>query len=284
MHKNKFLSIIEKYATPMQPLATELRSSGSLGRTVRAVFFDIYGTLFISGSGDISTARRDYGAAALAPLLSAYGIRRDPGSVLSSYFSVIEEMHEVDRLKGIDFPEVNIDEVWMRVLDLDPDRVKRFALEYEWTVNPAWPMPGLRGLFTDLAAGDLPLGVISNAQFYTPLLFYYFLGKPGDIGICRDLSFYSFEQARAKPSSLFFERARRACAVRGIDAGNVLYVGNDMLNDIAPAAAAGFQTALFAGDARSLRLRKEDERCGGVRPDITVLKLPEITEHINSVK
>jgi FMN phosphatase YigB (HAD superfamily) len=30
-------------------------------------------------------------------------------------------------------------------------------------------------------------------------------------------------------------------------------VGNDALRDLAPARAAGFQTALFAGDARSLR-------------------------------
>ena len=30
-------------------------------------------------------------------------------------------------------------------------------------------------------------------------------------------------------------------------------VGNDARRDLAPARAAGFQTALFAGDARSLR-------------------------------
>jgi FMN phosphatase YigB (HAD superfamily) len=34
-------------------------------------------------------------------------------------------------------------------------------------------------------------------------------------------------------------------------------VGNDALRDLAPARAAGFQTALFAGDARSLRGAEE---------------------------
>ena len=49
-----------------------------------------------------------------------------------------------------------------------------------------------------------------------------------------------------------------------------------MLNDIYPAAAAGFITALFAGDRRSLRLRKEHPACKGLQPDAIVLDLEDL--------
>ena len=67
----------------------------------------------------------------------------------------------------------------------------------------------------------------------------------------------------------------------GVSPHAVLYVGNDMLNDMLPAAAAGFQTALFAGDARSLRLRETDPRCIDVSPDIVLTDLSQLIEHIH---
>ena len=64
----------------------------------------------------------------------------------------------------------------------------------------------------------------------------------------------------------------------GIETSSVLYLGNDMLNDILPADRAGFQTALFAGDARSLRLRKDDPRCQGLAADLVITDLMQLVE------
>jgi len=61
---------------------------------------------------------------------------------------------------------------------------------------------------------------------------------------------------------------------------SVLYVGNDMLNDIYPAKTAGFKTALFAGDARSLRLRENHPQCKDLSPDIIITDLIQILDHI----
>jgi putative hydrolase of the HAD superfamily len=49
-----------------------------------------------------------------------------------------------------------------------------------------------------------------------------------------------------------------------------------MLKDIWCAAQAGFKTALFAGDRRSLRKREDDERCKNHRPDAVVTELAQI--------
>jgi putative hydrolase of the HAD superfamily len=67
---------------------------------------------------------------------------------------------------------------------------------------------------------------------------------------------------------------------KGIQPVAVLYVGNDMLNDIYPANAIGFQTALFAGDRRSLRLRKDDPRCAALSPDLVVTDLGQLEQYI----
>jgi putative hydrolase of the HAD superfamily len=61
-----------------------------------------------------------------------------------------------------------------------------------------------------------------------------------------------------------------------IPAASVLYVGNDMRNDIVPAASVGFNTALFAGDQRSLRLRESDADCRNVTPDVIVTDLRQL--------
>ena len=69
----------------------------------------------------------------------------------------------------------------------------------------------------------------------------------------------------------------------GVSAHSVLYVGNDLLNDIYPAKMAGFKTALFAGDARSLRLRENDSKCKDLSADIVITDLIQILDHIQSV-
>jgi FMN phosphatase YigB (HAD superfamily) len=57
----------------------------------------------------------------------------------------------------------------------------------------------------------------------------------------------------AKPSPGLFLVLTERLAAQGIAARDCLFVGNDPLQDIVPAAAAGFQTALYTGHPSSLR-------------------------------
>ena len=47
-----------------------------------------------------------------------------------------------------------------------------------------------------------------------------------------------------------------------------------------PAVAIGFQTALFAGDGRSLRLRTDDSRCADLKPDLVLTDLEQLIQYI----
>jgi putative hydrolase of the HAD superfamily len=128
-----------------------------------------------------------------------------------------------------------------------------------------------------LASAGIPLGIVSNAQFFTPLLFNAFLGQSHEaLGFLPSLCVYSFLEGIAKPSPLLFRKAAGALAAVGIRAQETLYMGNDMLNDILTAKQAGFRTALFAGDGRSLRLREEDPRCAGLKPDYLIKSLSQL--------
>ena len=144
-------------------------------------------------------------------------------------------------------------------------------------MNPVWPLPGARECVDQLGRAGRTLGLVSNAQFFTMDLLRLLLPGPGGSAwFTDDLRFLSYQQGRAKPSTYLFELAGQALERRGIACNEVLYVGNDMLNDIWPASSCGFRTALFAGDARNLRWRSEEPRVRGLEPDLVVTELIDV--------
>ena len=264
------------------------RSPGELvSPRIKAVLFDLYGTLFISAAGEISAgAAIDSGNAA-------------PGAILcdemKEYFRIaVNRYHEKTKAAGIAWPEVKAEEIWADYSGKIPDtwelpqRMGRFlekigkkagkhcigrelALRFELAVNPVFPMPYAEEMLRTLVQNRLKLGIISNAQFFTPLLFDAFFGAPpAELGFDPELLIYSFEEGEAKPSPRLFAKAGDILARNNIKPEEILYIGNDMRNDIVPAAEAGFATALFAGDRRSLRLREDDPACKGKKPDFVI--------------
>jgi putative hydrolase of the HAD superfamily len=260
-----------------------MHPGGRLAQPIQCVLFDIYGTLFISASGDISVAQKTSPAARnLQHLVQKFNIRKAPRDVIEELFRAIEDEHRRLRNDGIDYPEIKIDQIWKQILESDDlDSVRRFAIEYELIVNPVFPMPNLDKTLTACKEQNLTMGLISNAQFFTPLLFEWFLqAKPEDLGFHSALIFLSYQIGHAKPSPVPFEKAATVMNTMGLSTSACLYVGNDMLNDIYPAKQLGFQTALFAGDKRSLRLRTDDARCINLSADLVLTDLGQLIDHI----
>ena len=256
---------------------------------IETVLFDLYGTLLISGSGEVGTAGATDSAEALTQSLIVAGYDGDPeraGEVGSELIGQeIRSRHETARAEGTAFPEVEITRVWKKVIEklqsldlLKPDdlpgKILRLAVEYECRANPVWPMPGSAETIAFFKARGLRLGIVSNAQFYTPLILEALFGKTHvEMGFDPALCVWSYKAMRAKPSIELFQEL-------DTDLSRAVYVGNDMLNDIWTASQAGCRTVLFAGDRRSLRLREEDSRCRDVRPDAIADELLQITEMI----
>ncbi len=265
--------------SPLSPLPTGIDPRGALTPPVQCLLCDIYGTLFISGSGDIGTSRRqETPHSKIENLLARYRINIGAADLPEKLHAAIEARHADIRADGIDNPEVKIDEIWAQILRWETGAAARpFALEFEMIMNPVWPMPGLTDLLKVCRENEILLGIISNAQFFTLSLFERFLGADVDhLGFHPDLRFLSYRHGIAKPSAGLFQMAVSRLRQMGISTENTVYIGNDMRNDIVPSRDAHFQTVLFAGDARSLRLRKDDPRCAGVQPDLVVTQLTQL--------
>jgi len=268
---------------PLSPFPTGLSPSGKLEEKMQCILFDVYGTLFISGSGDISIARQQSQQTRnIENLLDKYQIYKNRKTILNDFFVAIESEHERLKKQGIDFPEIEVDQIWKRVLDItDLDTVRSFAVEFELLVNPVYPMPNLDRMLSICKHSNVLMGIISNAQFFTPYLFeWFFDSSPEDLGFTSNLIFYSYKLGHSKPSTFMFDLAAKQLQQMSISTRSALYIGNDMLNDIYPAKTVGFKTALFAGDARSLRLRENDSKCKNLSADVIVTDLIQLPDLI----
>lgn len=279
--------IISQYIAHLPTIPTTLRRSGNLKKKIECMIFDIYGTLFISGSGDIGIAKKKSPEAykkahELKQLLIKFKIRKTTKAVLNDLFAAIEKNHDKLRKQGIDFPEVEIDRIWMDILkNNDPVTVRKFAAMFEMIINPVYPMPNLKEMLSACKKSKVLLGIISNAQFYTPYLFEWLLDSNlKELGFHTDLILFSYISGHAKPSPFMFQSAVERLKHLNVSADSALYIGNDMLNDIYPAKNAGFNTALFAGDARSLRLRKDVSECKTLSSDLVITDLIQLLEYI----
>ncbi len=287
--------ILRAASSPLTPVPTTLAPRTLPLPDVRAVVFDIYGTLLISGSGDIGLADPTSRGAALQQALAAVGCHLNGAAdgAMTALHEQIHQAHEQSRAAGTAFPEVDIVEIWRQTTDhlvtagalaqpVPAQQLPQLAIEFETRVNPVWPMPDMTTTLAALQTAGLVLGIISNAQFFTPLLFPALVHKNLDqLGFDPELRYYSYVHRRAKPGPELYQLAAEGLAAKSIQPSAVLYVGNDMRNDIWPAAAVGFRTALFAGDQRSLRLRSA-EADARAEPDVIVTQLPQIPPMLSS--
>ncbi|MDD2604262.1 MAG: HAD family hydrolase [Desulfobacterales bacterium] len=265
--------------TPLAPLPTNAVATGKLKNPVTAILFDVYGTLLVSAAGDIGTAAPTPPAWPAVCRSLGLDLPLAPAVVGERLQRRIGEVHRQQRDRGIDVPEVAIDEIWMDLLaTAERETARCIALAYELTVNPVWPMPGGIALLETCRRCGLTLGIVSNAQFYTPLVLEHLWGRDlKSLGIVPEMQIYSYRLGHAKPSPVLFAAACRSLGAMGILPREALYVGNDMRNDVWAAQQAGLQTALFAGDARSLRLHSEDPRCRKLKPDLVVTDLGQLS-------
>ncbi len=281
-----FIEFIRSSSRPLSPLPPsplpdafadkKFSSEKRVHGFYKAVIFDIYGTLLVSSAGDIA-ADGGYRRASIDALAATFAPGRT-GEELKDYFrrAVLREHERLFPLTP--FPEVRVDEIWSGLPGLASGaKPEELALRYELAVNPCYPMPDAAAAIAALRDADIVLGLVSNAQAFTPLYFDALFGASMDsLGFSAKLCVYSYLRRRAKPCPDLFNEAVSALAARGIRADEALFVGNDMLNDIFGASNAGLATCLFAGDGRSLRLRSGNPLCEASRCDYVISSLADL--------
>jgi len=226
----------------------------------RAAIFDIYGTLLIAPAGGIKPDPLI--DPFLADILRKFG-HSPPLSPSGELYQAMLHHHAT---AGVPYPEVDLCKLWQQILGLtESDEISPLihALENRW--HPTHPMPDAAQAIQNLHHSGIPLGILSNAQCNT----LSSLGQIADL-FAPELTILSYQHAIAKPSPELFKTLIDRLAARKISPSETLYIGNDPLQDILPAAAAGFKTALFTG-------HPESHRAGQCTPDYVFNSWSDLT-------
>lgn len=157
----------------LAPIETEIVTRTTSVGPIQAVIFDIYGTLVVSGSGDVGVADESDKANRIAEAFEAVGLPKpeDVAEVAQQLRLTIQRSNESRKSDACPKPEVDIVDIWHQTLDSigltvdakSTELVVRLAAEYESRANPTWDMPGATQLLGGLAERGLKLGIVSNA-------------------------------------------------------------------------------------------------------------------------
>jgi len=235
---------------------------------IRAVIFDIYGTLLIAPPGAVKPdpvfdpkLQKILTGFGYPPLEQPTGLLHD---AVKKHHAASAETH----------PEIDLRQLWREILDSDADTTPLVqCIEDAW--HPCSEMPGAGKTIRDLADSGLILGVLSNAQSNTLPTLDRLLGNISPL-LTESLTLLSYQHGIAKPSPVFFQLMVTRLAELGISPSEILFVGNDPEQDIIPAAASGFRTALFIGHPSS-------RRPGNCKPDLILEILSDLPAAVFSL-
>jgi len=303
--QNDYLKRIEPFLknySKIKPIETGIQADYRYDSNIKIIVFDIYGTLIVSSSGDLdkATATTKHVITALNQggfFFINSDLQEENAKQLIKLFhkTIIEEQNKLKQ-QNHPYPEVDIIKVWTKCINTFEQKnilkrkgsvcIKTVTTVFEILSNKVYPMTWMQEVLKKLRQKNIPLGIVSNAQFYTPVIMNYFIDNTLSEdelinGFDDDISVFSYKLLRSKPDTYLFELLTEKIYKKyNIKSSQVLFIGNDMLKDVWTAKQAGFKTALFAGDKRSLRLRNDDERCKNIKPDFVLTKLLQIFEII----
>ena len=181
-----FLNQMHPYLTDMKPLSTG--TSPSFPDTkfpIKAVLLDIYGTLLISEAGDIGLTSLNTKDSDSALIFSNNKATEHPYSQIHSILhDLIRKNHklQIQKDQTIRYPEIDIISIWQQLykfIELRDYTIKDLvltSLHFEMQTNKICLMPETAALLKKLKKAGIPTGIVSNAQFYTPLFLEYLLG------------------------------------------------------------------------------------------------------------
>ena len=295
--KKKIIKIIQDNSYYLEPLDTGKSKNIKEPIIIKSIIFDIYGTLLISASGDIGTVDGFSKTDIFIKSLKMAGINVCNSKAgikgIKYFYDGIQQSHLLSKNNNIEYPEVIITKIWKNTLalllkdklintEISNSIIFKTATYFEILTNPVWPMPNFLKVIDILQKKKIFTGIVSNAQFYTSLTFKALTSfSLNEIGFKKDLIKYSYMNKEAKPSLKMFKSIILNLKNNyNIAPEHTLYIGNDMLNDVYSANKAGLKTVLFAGDARSLKLRENESRIMGLNPDFVITDLMQIPELI----
>lgn len=279
---------------------------------VRAVIFDVYGTIINYWRPEFDSNDQRTGSIlkAFGSVIDRFGMRdtleslnpdENAEKTLNGFYNgLIALNHEKMAKKGTVYPEVKIEEVWSVIHAIlkrngyvysnyckceECDFPRYTAYTYNFHSLGRSLYSGVVNTLSELNQQNIKCGLLSNAQFYTPIdltlmIREQSLQKYDDFSELfePDLTFFSYEYGVAKPNQLLYRRLFDVLYEYQILPEQTVFVGNDLETDIRPAIEAGMKTAFFCGDRKSTFFNSLE---GKVVPDIVFTNWSELSSKIS---
>jgi len=296
-------TVVSAQSGPLEPYWGDLHG-------IRAVLWDVYGTLCGAAVGDLEQSLVQEGRlqsaarATIAEFELGEALARlypdTPGDLAlrDRYLELIGQSHKHSEAAGVEYPEVVIENIWLTILrdccgkGYQPfhdepimNTAYRIAYFFDAQFQQMFLYQGINKCLRGLKNAGIIQGIISNAQFYTPIHLRRLLRLAEqnrnlelDEFFSEGLMFFSYELGYSKPNTAAFQQARDKLGLEGIAQHEICYIGNDMLKDIRPALSVGMRAVLFAGDQDQVVSRRDDERCKDLAASAVVTEPSQITD------
>jgi putative hydrolase of the HAD superfamily len=229
---------------------------------IRAIIFDIYGTLLEVGppppDADTRWQNLCRDTLHIKPRISRLDF-----SIASA--KIIARSHELAQERDITWPEVHwpsiVAEILPELTNLSLSEREEFLFQQIQAGHSTHMNVESAHMLRWLKDRNYLIGIASNAQAYTlrELKEALAVNKLGMNLFESDLCFWSFEHGFSKPDPHVFQILTVRLADHGISAGETLMIGDRNDNDVEPAKAHGWQAWHFGpqGDGSWDDLRKQ---------------------------
>ena len=296
-----------QWPAPPKVSPTELGARLEPLDDIRAVTWTIYGTLVAIRGGELAYDMPESfeTTVALEKTIQQFkmwnAMTRKPGRpseyLAEIYRTILQRtLLERGRQSSSGHPEIKVELIWQAIVGRLQQNQYRFDANYfgdigaysqkiAYFFHTSFQGIGpyadaLRVLRRVRASGRLQ-GLVADAQCFTPLQLVRSLRCQDRAATLNDLfetglQAYSYELRARKPAGRLYRFVLDALEKRGVGPTEVLHVSNNWPDDLRPAKGYGMRTALFAGDAGSLRLGDLDVRSTTSGPDVILTSLAEL--------
>jgi hypothetical protein len=274
---------------------------------VRAVLWNVYGTLLAIPGGDLAFEHPQpfVMSSALDKTIQEFkmwgSMSRKPGQPSDYLHSVYKQLLTEQRAVpgGTErYPEVAADRLWeaiiKRLLQKDykfdagffgslNEFSRKVAYFFHASLQATACYAGAAQAMRHVIDSGLGQGLLADGQCFTPVQLGRGLAAQDDSAkvdelLTEGLVTLSYEVRGRKPSERLFRQALDALTAKGLAPSEVLHVGARIQQDLVPARRLGMRTALFAGDKASLQATPEQLKEPMSRPDVLLTELSQLAE------
>ncbi|WP_020469996.1 HAD family hydrolase [Zavarzinella formosa] len=277
---------------------------------VRAVLFNVYGTLMAIPEGELKFDLENEFIVGVALEKTIHEFKmwasmsRKPGQpseyMKEVYRKVVAELRLMPSA-GEKYPEILAEKVWESIIKklfqkdykFDAtfygslnDYSKKVAYFFHASLQGTGCYPCAAETMAELAGRHISLGLLGDGQCFTPTQLARGLAKQREGTVLDHLvpasrRLLSHSLNARKPSDTMFQAALETLGEAGIEASETLHVGSSLTRDIGPAKKWGMKTALFAGDRASLSATGEQLKDPQYRPDAMLTELSQLLDMIS---